>query len=67
MFGMKDYICGRGQIKLIIGQYDLKKKMLQMLSITQEIRGIPEPFSGYMGQSGNEENTLTIKLGISHQ
>lgn len=38
-----------------------------MLSITQEIRGIPEPFSGYMGQSGNEENTLTIKLGISHQ
>lgn len=26
MFGMKDYICGRGQIKLIIGQYDLKKK-----------------------------------------
>lgn len=25
MFGTKDYICGRGQIKLIIGQYDLKK------------------------------------------
>lgn len=25
MFGMKDYICGRGQIKRIIGQYDLKE------------------------------------------
>lgn len=24
-----------------------------MLSITQEIQGIPEPFSGHMGQSGN--------------
>lgn len=26
MLGMKGYICDRGQIKLIIGRYDIKKK-----------------------------------------
>lgn len=36
-----------------------------MLSITQEIQGIPEPFSGYMGQSGNEENTYNQAWHIS--